>query len=93
MNAILSNYAAVAEKNLKWNLTVRPAEVSLVENLKDEEYLRLFYNGSLNELPAHFANLENCSPPGLMEQWGAYSGYLMRYMALATESECVRKFY
>jgi len=59
-------------KNLKWNLTVRPAEASLIENLKDEEYLRLVCNGSLDELPALFADLENCPPLGLTEQLDAY---------------------
>jgi hypothetical protein len=55
-------------KNLNWDLTVRPAAASLVENLKDKEYLNLVCNGSLDELPILFAKLENCPPPGLMEQ-------------------------
>ena len=59
-------------KNLNWDLTVRPASISLVENLKDEEYIRLVCNGSLDELPLLFANLENHPPLGLMEQRDAY---------------------
>ena len=59
-------------QNLKWNLTVRPAAASLVENFKDEEYLRMVCNGSLEELPALFANLVNCPPLGLTEQCDAY---------------------
>jgi hypothetical protein len=59
-------------KNLNWDLTVRPAAVSLVENLRDEEYLRIVCKGSLDELPHLFANLENCPPPGLSEQIEAY---------------------
>jgi hypothetical protein len=59
-------------KNLNWDLTVRPASVSLVENLKDDEYLRVVCDGSLDELPALFANLENCPPIGLKEQYDAY---------------------
>ena len=59
-------------KNLGWDMTVRPAAVSLVENLKDEEYLQLVCNGSLDSLPILFANLDNCPPFGLNERLGAY---------------------
>jgi hypothetical protein len=59
-------------KNLNWDLTVRPAAVSLVENLKDEEYLRIVCEGSLDNLPRLFATLENCPPLNLSEHLDAY---------------------
>ena len=59
-------------KNLNWDLTVRPAAVSLVENLMDEDYLRIVCGGSLDNLPQIFANLENCPPPDLNIQVDAY---------------------
>jgi len=59
-------------KNLNWDMTVRPASVSLVENLKDEEYLQIVCDGSLEKLPRLFANLENCPHPNLSEQLDAY---------------------
>ena len=59
-------------KNLSWELTVRPAAVSLVENLKDEEYLDLVCNGSLDNLPFLFAKLENDISLDFKEQIDAY---------------------
>jgi hypothetical protein len=59
-------------KNLKWDMTVRPAAASLVENLRDEEYLRIVGNGSLENLPGMFAALENSPSDGAKEQWEAY---------------------
>jgi len=59
-------------KNLNWDLTVRPAAVSLVENLMDEDYLRIVCDGSLDNLPRIFANLENCPPSNLSMQVDAY---------------------
>ena len=59
-------------KNLNWVLTVRPAAVFLVENLNDEEYLRLVCGGSLYNLPELFAELENAPPHNLSELMDAY---------------------
>ena len=59
-------------KNLLWDLTIRPAATSLVENLKDEGYLNLVCGGSLNNLPSLFAELENNPPPSLEEQYADY---------------------
>jgi len=51
---------------------MRPAAVSLVENLRDAEYLRLVCDGSLDNLPALFANLVNNPEPDLDEKIEAY---------------------
>jgi len=59
-------------KNLFWELTIRPAATSLVENLKDEEYLSLVCGGSINNLPSLFAELENNPPSSLGEQLADY---------------------
>ena len=59
-------------KNLNWDMAVRPAAASLVENLKDDEYLQLVCNGSLDNLSELFATLENHPSANLKEQWDAY---------------------
>ena len=59
-------------KNLRWDMTVRPAAASLVENLRDEEYLMLVCNGSLGNLPGIFAALENSPDADIKEQWEDY---------------------
>ena len=59
-------------KNLLWDLTIRPASTSLVENLKDEAYLCIVCGGSLSNLPRLFTELENNPPLNLEEQMEAY---------------------
>ena len=59
-------------KNLFWDLTIRPAATSLVENLKDEAYLRIVCGGSLSNLSKLFTDLENNPPFNLGEQMEAY---------------------
>ena len=65
-------HRASGRKNLGLNLIERPASASLVQNLGNEQYVKIVCDGSLNNLAGLFAQIDNESFPCLEEQWEKY---------------------
>jgi len=65
-------HRASGRKNLGLNLFERPASASLVQNLSNEQYVKIVCDGSLHNLPRLFAQIDNESFPNLEEQWKRY---------------------
>ena len=65
-------HRASGRKNLGLNLMERPASASLVQNLRNEQYVKIVCDGSLDNLPRLFAQIENGAYPNLDDQWKKY---------------------
>ena len=65
-------HRASGRKNLGLNLIERPASASLVQNLSNEQYVKIVCGGSLNNLPTLFMQVENGNFPDLEELWKNY---------------------
>ena len=58
-------HRASGRKNLGLNLVERPASASLMQNLYNEQYVKIVCDGSLQNLPGLFARIDNDSFPSL----------------------------
>ena len=65
-------HRASGRKNLGLNLIERPASASLVQNLSNEQYVSIVCDGSLNNLPGLFAQIDNGFFPNSAELWLKY---------------------
>jgi hypothetical protein len=65
-------HRASGRKNLGLNLIERPASASLVQNLSNEQYVKIVCGGSLDNLPELFAQIDNENFPGLEKRWEKY---------------------
>jgi hypothetical protein len=65
-------HRASGRKNLGLNLIERPASASLVQNLSNEQYVKIVCGGSFHNLPGLFAQIDNGYFPELDELWKKY---------------------
>ena len=65
-------HRASGRKNLGLNLIERPASASLVQNLSNEQYVKIVCDGSFHNLPGLFAQIDNGNFPELDELWKKY---------------------